>query len=171
MSSSKRILCIFLCMMLLLAVVGCSYEGPYPFRQDASGIEKVEICEYDSKTNTRKLIIELEESEGQKLVAELATMKCEKYGPGDHSRNYGVLMICITYADAEIEMIGLSNIGFVDTEGREGLTNYFFDAKSLYDLIVKYVDPALLPDVNKEYPSWYWDSTTNVSEQTDDDDT
>jgi hypothetical protein len=153
-------------MILLFAVEGCSYEGTYPFRQDSSNIEKVEIYEIDYEIDNKKLIVQLAESEGQKLVAELATMKCEKYGPGDHPRNYGLMMICITYTDTEIEMIGLSNIGFVDAEGRKGLTHYFFDAKSLYDLIVKYVDPALLPDVSKEYPSWYWDSTTNASDPT-----
>ena len=164
MKVGKRILCICFCMILLFAVEGCSYEGPYPFRQDADKIEKVEICEYDYTTGTRTLIMQLSEDKAQEMIKELATMKCEKYGPGDHPRNYGLLMICITYTDTEIEMIGLSNIGFVDTKGREGLTNYFFDDKSLYDLIVKYVDPALLPDVSKEYPSWYWDSTTNAYE-------
>lgn len=166
MKAIKRILYICFCMILLLAAEGCSYEGTYPFRQDSSNIEKVQIYELDYKTDTEKLIVQLAESEGQKLVAELATMKCKKAGPGDHSSYYGALMICITYSDGEIEMIGLDSIGFVDARGREGMTNYFFDAKSLYDLIVKYVDPSLLPDVSKEYPSWYWDATTNASNPT-----
>lgn len=164
MNGNKRILCIFLCVILLLAVEGCFYEGPYPFRQDADNIEKVEIYENDYQTKTRTLIVQLAESEGSKLVSEIATLRCGKYAPGDHPRDYGSLIIYITYADSEVEMIGLHNIGFVNAEGREGLTHYYFDAKRLYDLIVKYVDPALLPDVGKDYPDSYWNATSNAAD-------
>ena len=164
MKEAKQSLCIILCMILLFVVEGCAYEGRYPFRQNADKIEKVEICQYDSRTQTPTPIVLLSENEGQKLVAELAIMKCKMASPGDRSRYYGLLLICITYSNTEIEMIGLESIGFVDADGKKGLTNYFFDARNLYDLIVKYVDPALLPDVSKEYPSWYWDPTTKTSD-------
>lgn len=163
MKRNKRILCIFLCVILLLAVEGCFYEGPYPFRQDAHNIEKVEIYENDYQTKT--LIVQLEESEGLKLVSEIATMTVRTAGP-NHISDYGRLIIHITYEDGEVEMIGLHNIGFVTAEGRKGLTNYYFDDKSVYDLIAKYVDPALLPDVGKEYPDWYWNATSNASDPT-----
>ena len=163
MNGNNRLLCIFLCVILLLVVEGCFYEGPYPFRQDVDNIEKVEIYENDYQAKTRTLIVQLEESDGQRIVSELATMTVKTSGP-NHIRDYGTLIIYITYADGEIEMIGLHNIGFVNTEGREGLTHYYFDAKSLYDLIVKYVDPALLPDVGKEYPDSYWNATSNAAD-------
>ena len=162
---SKRIFAGFLCVVLLV-VSGCSYEGPYPFRQDSSNIERVEIYEIDDQAGTKTSIVQLSAENGQLLVAELATMTCNRAGPGDQPRGYGRLAIGITYTDGEIEIIGLVNSGFIDTEGREGLLKHFFDAKELYTVITKYVDPDLLPDVSKDYPSWYWDSTSNTSEPT-----
>lgn len=166
LNTIKHIVSLILCAILLVAVAGCSYEGSYAFRQEVSNICKVEILTIDDETDTKNVIVELSDEDGQLLVAELATMTCDRFGPGDHPRRYGQLAIGITYTDGEIEIIGLVNSGFVDTDGREYLLDYFFDAKELYVLITKYVDPSLLPDVSKDYPSWYWNSTANTSEPT-----
>lgn len=157
MVMKKCILVVFFCVTLLV-FVSCSYAGPYSFRQEASNIERVEIYEIDDQAGTKTSIVQLSAEDGQLLVEELATMTCNRTGPGDHPRGYGRLAIGITYTDGEIEIIGLVNSGFIDAEGREGLLKYFFDAKELYTVITKYVDPDLLPDVSKDYPSWYWDN-------------
>ena len=165
MKASKYFMPALLCVVLLVAV-GCSSEGPYTFRQDSSKIDKVEIYKIDDQTNTKTAIVQLSDEAGQLLVSELATMTCNRFGSGDHPRRYGQLAIGITYSDGEVEIIGLVNSGFIDVDGKEAILDYFFDAKDLYTLITKYVDPSLLPDVSKDYPSWYWDSTTSTSEST-----
>jgi hypothetical protein len=151
MRERTRILCILLCIALLFTVQGCSYEGPYSFRQDTSQVEKVEICEYDYTTGTRTLIMQLSEDKAQEMIKELAAMTCSRYGPGDHPREYGQLMICLTYTNNEVELIGISNIGWIDPDGNKHLTDYHFVERELFDLIVEYVNPELMPDV---YPEW-----------------
>lgn len=153
MVTEKCIWAVFFCAILLV-IAGCSYEGPYTFRQDLSNVGKVEIYEYDYTTGNRTLITELPEPQAQELVAELAGMTCYQYGPGDHPRKYGSLMIGITYTNNEVELIGLTNIGWIEPDGEIHLTDYCFDERVLFDLIVKYVDPALLPDLSDKYPGW-----------------
>lgn len=165
MKASKYFMSVLLCVVLLVAA-SCSYEGPYSFRQEVNNICKVEILTIDDETDTKTVVVQLSDEDGQLLVAELATMTCNRFGPGDHPRRYGQIAIGITYTDGQVEIIGLVNSGFIDADGREGLLDYFFDAKELYTLITKYVDPSLLPDVSKDYPSWYWDSTASTSEST-----
>lgn len=154
MKANKGILVILFCVQLLVIVTGCSYEGPYTFRQDRSNIEKVEICEYNSATKTRTPIVELAEADAQTLVSELETMQCGQYGPGDHPRNYGRLMICITYADNEVELIGLTNIGWVARDGKLNLSEYCFNEREIFDLILAYTDPELLPDLSEDFAGW-----------------
>lgn len=163
MKASKFFMPVLLCVVLF-AAASCSYKGPYTFRQEVSNIRKVEILTIDDETDTKTVIVQLSDEDGQLLVAELATMTCNRFGPGDHPRRYGQLAIGITYTDGEVEIIGLVNSGFIGADGREGLLDYFFDAKELYTLITKYVDPSLLPDIGEDYPSWYWDSPASTSQ-------
>ena len=113
------------------------------------------VFSHDPYTRTRTLITDLEAEDGKALTNELATMKCGKYWPGDHYRRYGPLMITLTYTDGEIELIGTHNIGWITPDGVQCQSNYYFDEKEVYDLICRFVDPEMLPDLSEEYPRLY----------------
>lgn len=157
MSKAKIWGCIWI-LVLLLVTTSCEpYNGTYTFfRQDRSNVDKVEICSYDSYTRTRDVIAELSKEDGEELLTAISSLECREYCPGDHPREYGPIMVCITYYDGEIEMIGFTNIGFISPNGVRGMIPYFIgNCRELYDLICDYVDPELLPDLSEEYPSWF----------------
>lgn len=159
MKISKFFCVILVLLTLLIMQTGCQfYEGPYIFwRQDRSNVEKVEICSYDSYNKTRTVIAELNDNDADELLNEISTLECFSYFPGDHTREYGPIMVCITYSDGEIEMIGFTNIGYIRADGVRCMTTYSIthdNREKLYYMICKYVDPDLLPDLSKKYPHW-----------------
>jgi len=140
-------------MVALAVLAGCGdYNGPYPFRQDLGNVTRVEIYQYNHALQEQKLIAQLSDSDLQQFLSELDDLHVGTYGMGDHPRSYGLLIICLVYADGEIEKIGLTNIGYITSDGREELTHYLYDAKELFDLLAKYVDSEILSDLRDEYP-------------------
>lgn len=156
MKLQKHIASILILAMLMVVFVGCeNKEYFYDFRQDLENVEKVSIFSNDPETDTRTLIVDLEEPDAKELTSILATMKCGKYFPGDHIREYGHLLIALTYTNGEIELIGFYNTGWITPDGVEYLSSYYFDEKEVYDLICRFVDPEMLPDMSEEYPNWF----------------
>lgn len=162
MKMIKTILWLFLSMVVLAVLAGCvDYNGPYPFRQELSNVTNVEICEFDpdnnGNPNDRKLIVQLSDSDAQNLISELSAMNCGKFSYLGRTNNthIGLLAICITYGNGDMELIGLSNIYFITSDGKKDYTSYHFESRELYDLIAKYVDPELLPDMRSQYPHWF----------------
>ena len=153
MKKSKLILCLLVCIVLISAV-GCKqYKGPYTeWRQDKSNIEKVEICSYDWKTKTRTSLAELSDTEAEEIMSELSEMEFFEWFVPPPS-DFGEHIICITYSDGEIDVIGSVCTGYINQDGTEKLTYYGISSEepiSFYDLIEKYVDPSLI-DINSEY--------------------
>ena len=120
------------------------YHGPYTFwRQDASQIEKIEICSYDYKTSTRTVLVELSEDEEKQILSEISSVEfCEKFHPD--VTDFGEYMICITYLDGEIEVIGSWSSGYISPDGEETFTYLTMDDDIFYPLIEKYVGYPLL---------------------------
>ena len=145
---NRKIVCFILALFLVPTLGGCKqYEGPYTFfRQEHGNVEKIEICAYDHKNNrTRTPVAILTHEQEESLLADLATLQCKQYLPGDHTRSYGRFQVCITYADGELELIGPNNIGYVTAEGVGCLTNYYpASEQELWNIIAKYVDSDAL---------------------------
>jgi hypothetical protein len=74
----------------------------------------------------------------------------------DGQNSYGLIHITVTYLDGAAEVIGLTKIGYVTSEGKETFPQYhFYDTEKFYNIICQYVNPELLPDMRQEYPGWY----------------
>lgn len=58
MKMNKGILAILFCVLFLVIVSGCSYEGPYTFRQDPSNISKVEILTIEDETDIKTVTMQ-----------------------------------------------------------------------------------------------------------------
>ena len=156
MKFQKCIILVLFFALIIAMIPGCgSGDDYYAFRQDLEHVEKVSVFSYDPETDTRTLIVDLEEPDAKELTSILATMKCGKYFPGDHIREYGHLLIALTYTNGEIELIGFYNTGWITPDGVEYLSNYYFDEKEVYDLICRFVDPEMLPDIIEEYPNCF----------------
>lgn len=154
----KKFCNLFILLMILILMSGCNqYQGKYTFwRQEKTSVQKVEICSYDSYSKERTVIAQLSNDDAQEILDEISNLECSQWGPGDHPREYGPIIICVTYLDGEIEMIGFYNIGYITVDGTRCLTPYFFeDSRAFYLLICKYVEPQLLPDISNEYPQWF----------------
>ena len=63
-------------------------------------------------------------------------------------KDYGDVVICITYYDGEKEVIGITNIGYISPDGKWHLTKEYFDIEDIRGVINKYVDPEILSEIS-----------------------
>lgn len=147
-----RVLGSILVLTILLATIsGCElYEGLYTFRQDQSNIEKIEVCSYDSYDRVITPIVQLSDYEEEQLLLKLSEMECFEYFPGDHPREYGQAVICIYYLNGEIEIIGITNIGWITPDGKRAMSQYSFDWVEMQELILSLVDEDDLPELRSD---------------------
>jgi hypothetical protein len=137
-------------VILLATISGCElYEGPYTFRQDQRNIEKIEVCSYDSYNKITTPIVQLSDYEEEQLLLKLSSMECYEFF-GDHPREYGQAVICIHYLDREIEIIGITNIGWITPDGKRAMSSYSFDWVEMQELILSLVDEDDLPELRSD---------------------
>ena len=158
MKKLKLCMLILMIVSVLLSMSGCFVEQflnrtfDYSFAQSLDNIEKVEIraYEYDPHDDQTTPIVTLDEEDGKALLNEVDAMKCKRHF-GDHTHDFGEIVIYITYKDQTAEVIGLWNVAQVDKDGEWWLGVEYFDAAQLCTLIMKYVDGDLLPDLSKYF--------------------
>jgi hypothetical protein len=139
-------------MLLCVAMTGCKEEPfSYSLRQDRRNIDKVAICTYDHGAGTRSVLVELSDGDSDKLVSAICALECHKAFPLDPILSYGDVVICITYLNGEIEIIGIYNIGWITPAGDLNTTLYYFDIQDIRSLIAQYVDSDILAEVSEEF--------------------
>lgn len=143
----RSILVVLLILLLPIVITGCRQTYDYSFAQSIDHVEKVEICQYEYKTHTSTSLITLNNNQARALLTDIDALKCKKHF-GDHTQDYGEVVIYITYTDGTAEVIGLWNVALVDEEGLWHIGIEYFDAKELYAIMVKYTDEDLLPDLS-----------------------
>ena len=143
-----RILCAF--VLLLTIATGCQRTYDFALAQSKDNAEKVEICRYDDNSQSTTTIAVLNKADADSLLAEIDAMECSRYF-GDGTMDYGEVVIYVTYADQTAEVIGLHNVAKVDKDGDWHIGVEYFNAQQLCDVITKYVDAELLPDLSKYY--------------------
>ena len=152
MKCKKMIALLLLITSVLMLTAGCNRTYDYSFAQNLDNVEKVEIraYEYDPHDDQTTPIVTLDEEDGKALLMEIDAMECKRHF-GDHTHDFGEIVIYITYKDQTAEVIGLWNVAQVDKEGEWWLGVEYFDAAQLCTLIMKYVDEDLLPDLSKYF--------------------
>ena len=140
MKSNKIISLLVIVMLLLTVFAGCRIKNKsYPFEQDQENIEKVEICQYDLKTDTITPIVSLNENDYTSLLNEVSEL--ELWRPGvDMPQGYGKIIIYITYNNEEAEILGSYRTLRVDTNGKKHMKPYYFGVSQWNDLLSKYVE-------------------------------
>lgn len=147
----RRILgSILILISFLLTISGCElYKGPYTFRQDKSNVEKIEVCSYERNSGTMTSLVRISDDQIDVLLGKLSRMECSEYVMGNVPRQYGDAVIGIYYLNGEIELIGITNIGWITPDGERNLTRYSFDWNEMRELILSLVGEDDLPELRK----------------------
>ena len=143
----------FLCSLILLCSLifsGCQKTYSFSLAQSMDNIDKVEICAFDYLSGTTTPLVLLDRNDAKSLLTEVCTLKCKRHF-GDHTMDYGEIVIYVSYIDKTAEIIGLWNVAQVTKDGEWFIGIEYFDAKQLCSLIVKYVDVKMLPDLSQYF--------------------
>lgn len=147
MQVMKKIGCWVLAVAMSILASGCNFvKYSYAYEQSLDNATKVEICRYDYDTKSTEVIDVLDLDVAFALLSDIASLDC--YKPfGDHSRDYGEIVVYITYANGEAEVIGMVNSATVDLNGKWHIKAYYYDYAQWCAVIVKYIDPQLVPEI------------------------
>ena len=145
----KTLYAIVIAVVVLMLLSGCENESfTHEFRQDQANIKQVEICAYERVDRVLTPIIKLSNDDINALLNDIRALDCHEFFPLDTPRNYGDVVICITYYDGEKEVIGITNIGYISPDGKWHLTKEWFDIKDIYGVINKYIVPEILSEIS-----------------------
>ena len=140
---------IVIAVVVLVLLSGCENESfTHEFRQEQANIKQVEICAYERVDRVLTPIIKLSNDDINALLNDIRALDCHEFFPLDTPRNYGDVVICITYYDGEKEVIGITNIGYISPDGKWHLTKEYFDIEDIRGVINKYVDPEILSEIS-----------------------
>ena len=156
------------CMLLSLVLAGCDIGASQPtahsFRQEYDNVVKIEIAAYDhnKRTNTWQgqfvdencfsPLVQLSDEDCGSLLQDILSLEIKKFYMIDPILDYGDVVILIYYTNNEIEMIGITNIGWISPNGELDTTDKRFEISAICDVISKYVDPEVLNNVSDYFP-------------------
>ena len=139
---------IVIAVVVLMLLSGCENESfTHEFRQDQANIKQVEICAYEHAYEyiDRVLtpIVKLSDEDSNALLNDIRALDCYEYVfPYDTPKDYGDVVICITYYDGEKEIIGLTNIGYILPNGEWRSTKEYFKWGEIRGVVNKYINPV-----------------------------
>lgn len=151
--SKKRILALACAIAILAILHGCQRkEYRYTFDQPFSNVVKVEIMRYHYATQTEDsyttTILELDLHTAESLLKEVSELPCYKHFM-DPPTGYGEVILYITYANGEGEVIGFVNSASVREDGIWRRKVYYFNKAQWCEMLLKYVDAELVPELDK----------------------
>ena len=140
----KTLYAIVIAVVVLMLLSGCENKSfTHEFRQEQANIKQVEICAYEHVDRVLTPIIKLSNDDINALLNDIRALDCHEFFPLDTPRNYGDVVICITYYDGEKEVIGITNIGYISPDGKWHLTKEYFDIEDIRGVINKYIVPEM----------------------------
>ena len=147
---TQRYSLIFLIIAILLTtLLGCRKTCSYSFDQDLSNIASVEICRYDYHTDSTTSIMCLDEDASMKLLKDIAALNSYKPWSGDGTRDYGEIVVYITYQNKEAEVIGMVHSASVDIKGEWWIKPDYFDYAEWSAVIMENVGEDVVPELKK----------------------
>ena len=142
-----------LCILLLFS--GCHQKiVQYSYDQEYQNIVKIEVFRYHYYSDNSKksedymsFITALDLEDGLALLEDIARLPCSKHWGDFPSESYGYIVLYISYANGEGEIVGSMNSDSVNTNGKRSLKGYYFDKKQWSEVITKYIDKELVPEL------------------------
>ena len=147
----KTVLCMVLvAVVLLVTLSGCRQKAySYSFTQSIDNVVCVEIRKYDYATGATTPLVTLDESTALSLLEDISALDCYKQF-GDYPRDdYSDVVVYISYANGAAEVIGIRNTARVDSEGKWWVSSYYFNDAAWCDVILKYIDSEIVPELDK----------------------
>ena len=139
----------FVSIFLSMSLIGCNSKSfSYEFIQDQANIATVAISTLDYESKKMETLITLSEENIGVLINDVKSLKCREFMPIDPLLSYGDVVICITYYNGEIEVIGITNIGYIDLDGNWITTRKYFNIKDICAVISKFVDTKVLSEIS-----------------------
>jgi hypothetical protein len=143
-------ICLFF-FFLLVHFSGCVwFTYHYEFSQEADNIASIDICRYtyDEVNPEMTIICSLDESLKQQFISDIVALDSYKYF-GDFSRIFDGVLVYITYENGEGEVLSANTTAKVDLSGQWNVGVDNFDKIEFYSVILKYVDPDLVPELEQ----------------------
>lgn len=148
-------LCLLLCIVgMLIMCAGCSAfrEYRHEFDQPFDNVVKVEIMRYHDAIKEEDTYItpitEIDLETAKEMLAEIGELPSYK-SLGDPSKSYGSIIIYITYANGEAEVIGHTSAASITVDGEWWPEVQYFKYVHWYTMLLKYVDPELIPEAEE----------------------
>lgn len=142
----RKIISIFLVIAaLLIALPGCQQKAySYPFTQDLENVVSVEIRKYDYDTKTTEPYLSLDEDTAKSLLQDISAIDSYKQ-VGDFPRHeFSEVVVYISYANGDAEVIGNRNTGRVDSAGNWWIRPYYFKDPDWNEMMSKYIGADLI---------------------------
>jgi len=144
-----KFMCAGVLALFVLACTGCQFvKYTYVYDQSIDKVEKVEICRYDYATKTVTPVATMDAAPAENLLTDITLLDCYK-AFGDGSRDYGEIVIYITYLDGTAEVQGMVNSASIDLEGNWWIKSYYFDYAQWCSVVLQYVDPEIVPELGR----------------------
>lgn len=135
-------------LVVLMCVSACKIiKYTYSFAQGMEQVETVELCRYDYSAKTITQIKSLDEDDARGLLSDISSMDAY-HNFGDYDReDFGHVVIYITYQDGVHELIGTWSAAVADASGNWQIKNNWFESVKWRDVILKYIDASLVPEL------------------------
>ena len=118
-------------------------------------IKSIEIrrLDYYFKKNESSVIVTLDENESKKLIDDISIAKCSLIrAPSAMEQSCGYIVVYIIYENGEVEVIGSMNSAKIDKNGEWDMQHQAIEHQEFKEIIFKYVDKDLVPELVSEYP-------------------
>ena len=143
----KKIATLFIAILCLTLLIGCTGSAPYEMLHNSSEIEAIYIVEiiknvmYDPEAQEWTLETIGEITEIEAFVAELTALKTTFVNPPE-TPIAGMTMIKIEYANGDYELIGSTVQRDYRPDGTGGGSQNVFDEEEYNTLIQRYMKPV-----------------------------
>lgn len=149
MKEYKPMSILSLMLAIALCLMGCRIPGEqYTFTQSLDQIVSVSICRYDYTSKSIVPIKSLSEDDWQLLAEDISSLGVRRHF-GDHTSDYGEVVVYISYKNSEAEVIGIWNVATVDSQGRWYIGYHYFESETFTKMLLKYIDIELVPELNQ----------------------
>lgn len=143
----RLITLLFCILFLLISMAGCQKsEQTYTFAQSIDDVKSIEICRYDYEAKCVTSLKSLTNEEMNALWRDIPALTCKQHF-GDHTMDYGEIVIYITYKNGESEVIGIWNVALVDSDGEWHIGGVYFDKTEFSEMLLKYIDAESVPEL------------------------
>ena len=120
---------------------------PVPVHQEISEIRRVSLL--DMSGYAPRVLKAFEDDEIAGFMERLMTMKSGRYF-NDPPTEHGPLTVNIYYSDGAIDYIGSDICQYITASGEEMSRGWYYIGRDqMIELFQEYVDPGILPDLNK----------------------